>query len=57
MKDRLRPGSVILLDDLTRSAERDVLQRWVRELDANDFVVTTAGKEGVGRSFATLVVP
>jgi len=35
MKDRLRTGSFILLDDAAREQEQEIARRWMSELDAS----------------------
>jgi predicted O-methyltransferase YrrM len=35
LRDRLAPGTVILLDDAERPAEREIAARWAAELDAD----------------------
>jgi hypothetical protein len=51
MRDYCRPGCQILLDDAGRPSERDVLERWARELGAS-FTI-----EGETKPFGRLVMP
>jgi predicted O-methyltransferase YrrM len=51
MRSRLSPGSVILLDDAHRQAERDIAARWASELG------TTFTIEGRDKPFIRLSVP
>jgi predicted O-methyltransferase YrrM len=57
MRKRLRSGSVIVLDDLTRPAEQEVLRRWTIELGSAKPTVTRDLTENPERAFGTLVVP
>jgi hypothetical protein len=51
MRERLRPGCTILLDDLHRPAEREIAARWARELGARFEV------HGGSKPYAVMVVP
>ncbi len=51
MRDRLRPGCVILADDVQRAEDRGVLDRWAGELGAGLEVV------GLDKPFALLRMP
>jgi hypothetical protein len=52
MRNRLKPGCVILLDDADRAGEKTILTRWAEELGIKKYTVT-----GSKRPFARLVVP
>jgi hypothetical protein len=51
MRDRLKPGCVLLLDDFQRREEREIMSRWANEL-RSEYV--TAGSE---KPYASLIVP
>lgn len=51
MKDHLRPGCVILLDDAERPGEQQVLARWAAELNTGFRI------EGVEKPFGVVVIP
>ncbi len=51
LRERLRPGCVILLDDLHRPAERDIASRWARELGVIHEV------RGAAKPYAVIVAP
>jgi predicted O-methyltransferase YrrM len=51
MRSLLRSGCVILLDDVDRADERNVLERWSRELGTS-FVI-----HGTDNQYGTVVVP
>ena len=51
MRSHLKPGCIILLDDANRAGEREIAERWAREL-ATSFAI-----EGSNKMFARLSVP
>lgn len=44
MKDRLKKGSLIFLDDLNRSGEKEVLARWQSEFDIRNLSISGSVK-------------
>lgn len=50
MRSRLRPGCVILLDDMERQAEQDVFHRWASELSTQGTIL------GSDKPYGRLVV-
>lgn len=51
MRDRLKPGCVLLLDDFQRPEEREIMARWACELRSQ---YVTGGSE---KPYARLIVP
>ncbi len=52
MTERLRPGTVILLDDASRDQEKNVVRRWALELGASFRLV-----QGDRKAYALMTVP
>jgi predicted O-methyltransferase YrrM len=51
MKPHLKPGCIVLLDDVGRVAEKEIIARWAKELD------TSYRIEGIVKPFGVLEVP
>ena len=48
LADRLAPGALVALDDAERDGEREVLQRWERELPGWNFAVRGSSGLAIG---------
>lgn len=53
--DRMRPGAVVLLDDVDREGEQEALSRWQESHGA--MVVDVVSEPEVGKAFAIVEIP
>jgi hypothetical protein len=51
--DRARPGTIVLLDDASRAAERAIVRRWLDNLDE---AIEASYPEGFARGLAAIIV-
>lgn len=56
LRDHLAPGCVILLDDVSRPAERETMERWGRMIQAEPTVISPGGAWG-RYAYGVLTVP